>query len=375
MRVYGRARLQDFLGSFIVYRNLVPLDTLLPGLPELRKPLGIPARLTPRKSSVEYARLMAHILNRAQGVRGKRVPIERLVYIGDTRVNDGTAFINLLARGGWDGAAFIASETPEPEEYYLEDVPSGVIFTSNRWSAIDRFNSYCEERGIPIDERTAVVIDVDKTAIGARGRNDHVIDEVRLQSIQRTLLDSIGESFDEESFKADYARINLPRYHPFTTDNQDYLAYACLILQSGAVTSKKFFHSLDDGELTKFDQFLSMVNDRRENLSSALQRVHDSVHAAFLRGNPTPFLDFRRNEYKVTVEHMGQLKDGTPVEQLLQEEIVITREVMEYALTCRHAGALVFGLSDKPDEASIPSEKIESYLPLHKTETHVVGGG
>ena len=374
MKVYGRGRVHYFLSDFIVYRNLVPLDRRLPGLPDLRGELGIGAG-TPRKTSPEYAGVVAKILNRAQEVRGEGDPIEQLLYIGDTRVNDGTAFVNLLERGGWKGAAFIASESQEPEEHRVEEVASGVILTSNRWSGIDRLNSFCKERGIEIDERTAVVVDIDKTAVGARGRNDHVIDEVRVESMQRTLRDAIGESFDEEAFKRDYNKLNQPRYHPFTTDNQDYLAYACLILQSGAMTSEEFFHALDDGKLTTFEQFLSLVDDRKKNLSPSLRQVHDSVHAAFLRGNPTPFLDFRRNEYKVTVEHMGQLKDGTPVEQILREEIVITREVMEYVLNCRYAGALVFGLSDKPDEASIPSERIENYMSLHATETHIVGGG
>jgi len=375
MRVYGRGRVQHFLGDFIVYRNLIPLDRRLPGLPDLRRELEVPTSVTPRKTSPEYARVIGRILDLAQEMRGVRSRIESLLYIGDTRVNDGTAFINLLESGGWNGAAFICSETTGTEEHHVEEVPAGTILSCNRWSAIASFDAFCAKRGIRIDKRTAVVIDIDKTAIGARGRNDHVIDEVRLLAMRRTARELLGDAFDEQEFQADYARLNQPLYHPFTTDNQDYLAYTCLILQGGVIPSEELFNAIDKGELTQFSQLLSLVDDRKRGLSPSLQRMHSSVRDAFSRGDPTPFVNFRHNEYKVTVEHMGRLKDGTPAEQLLQEEIVITREVMEYALHCRHTGALVFGLSDKPDEASIPNERIDNYMSLHATETHIVGGG
>ena len=43
----------------------------------------------------------------------------------------------------------------------------------------------------------------------------------------------------------------------------------------------------------------------------------------------------------------------------------------------RDRGALLFGLSDKPDEASFPTPDLEAegYLPLHKTRALVVGEG
>jgi hypothetical protein len=57
------------------------------------------------------------------------------------------------------------------------------------------------------------------------------------------------------------------------------------------------------------------------------------------------------------------------------EEIVITQEVRELALEWRSRGALLFGLSDKPDEASLPTPELEQqgYLPLHRSVTHLVG--
>ena len=71
---------------------------------------------------------------------------------------------------------------------------------------------------------------------------------------------------------------------------------------------------------------------------------------------------------------MGHLPDETPVKKLLEKEIVITHEVMQNALRYSDKGALLFGLSDKPDEASLPGDNLPGRLPIHQLETHVVGG-
>ena len=57
------------------------------------------------------------------------------------------------------------------------------------------------------------------------------------------------------------------------------------------------------------------------------------------------------------------------------EEIVLTQEVRQRALEWHGQGGLLFGLSDKPDEASIPSSSLaqEGYRAIHQTETHIIG--
>jgi hypothetical protein len=54
---------------------------------------------------------------------------------------------------------------------------------------------------------------------------------------------------------------------------------------------------------------------------------------------------------------------------------VITHEVRTLMLKWRDAGALTFGLSDKPDEASIPTSEMlaRGYQPIHRIEASVVG--
>ncbi|MGZ3741629.1 MAG: hypothetical protein ACXVB9_19795, partial [Bdellovibrionota bacterium] len=106
-----------------------------------------------------------------------------------------------------------------------------------------------------------------------------------------------------------------------------------------------------------------------------LAQIHREIYQNFQAGDPTPFKTFRRNEYFSTTRRFGCLDEAAPVERLLSEEIVITQEVRQMALEWRKRGALLFGLSDKPDEASLPTPALEQqgHLPLHRTVTHIVG--
>ena len=60
---------------------------------------------------------------------------------------------------------------------------------------------------------------------------------------------------------------------------------------------------------------------------------------------------------------------------MLAKEIVLTQEVRQLTMKWKQQGALLFGLSDKPDEASIPTEELaaQGYVAIHEAETHVVG--
>ncbi len=72
---------------------------------------------------------------------------------------------------------------------------------------------------------------------------------------------------------------------------------------------------------------------------------------------------------------MGFMPDNTNPEELLKNEILITNEVRTLAYWSKERGALLFGLSDKPDEASVPNLEMEKagYKSIHQTPTHVVG--
>jgi hypothetical protein len=375
MKNFGRASIHEFLGDFVVFRGLVPCDPRLSSIAEFRKLKDSYSATIPRKNSSPYALIVSALLQEARHIEAPDAMLLRLIYIGDTQLNDGTAFKNICTAGDWPGLAFICSENEAQASMRAIPNDVGFLYLSNRWSAIFDLLEICQRHRFPIDEHTAIVIDLDKTAIGARGRNDHVIDRARVEAVRATVGDLLGERFDLSAFERAYGCLNKQEFHTFTTDNQDYLAYLCMILASGIVELEWLVGEVRAGRLKTFGQFMMDVDDRAKELPTNLRNIHQDIYALFQRGDPTPFKQFRLQEYQTTVGLMGCMQDTTSVERLLQDEIVITQEVREFALEVCRCGALLFGLSDKPDEASIPTEALASqgYQAIHRAETHVVG--
>ncbi len=376
MQSFGRTSVSEFLADRIVYRNLDPYDRSLPRMVQIRQETGLPAGSTPRKNEPEYARVIVYLLQQCLRQDTPRGKIERLVFVGDTRLLDGTAYANLCQAGGWPGLSFIGSEDKQPAAFKLAEAEGGhPLYLANRWTALRDFDLFCSAHNLPVEVGTAVVIDLDKTTIGARGRNGQVIDQARLEAVETTVADLLGAAFDPAAFRAVYDPLNQPEFHHFTADNQDYLAYICLILGSGLYSYAGLVGEVHSGRLASFGQFISAVESRKSELPSQLAQIHREIYQNFQTGDPTPFKTFRRNEYFSTTRRFGCLDDAAPVERLLQEEIVITQEVREMALEWRKRGALLFGLSDKPDEASLPTPELQQqgHLPLHRTVTHIVG--
>jgi len=204
-----------------------------------------------------------------------------------------------------------------------------------------------------------------------------VIDRARLQAVLLTVANLLEGAFDPDTFQAHYNRLNKPEFHPFTADNQDYLAYTCLVLGAGFDSIDSLVTRIHSGELASFNQFIQLVEAQKGKLPSALADIHNEIYACTQAGDPTPFKEFRRNEYRLTASQMGCLPDETDIAAILANEIVITQEVLTQALEWQKRGALLFGLSDKPDEASLPLSQLASqgWQPLHRTVTHVVGQG
>ena len=370
MKITGWASINEFLAECVVYRNLQPADPALPGFTELAAKAGLPTGLIPRKTEPEYARLIAALLDAVQSQRGVVRPLARLLYLGDTRLLDGSAFSNLCLAGGWPGLAFIGSENSQPVSIEIE----GALYLSNRWSALFDFSDYAARLGLPIDETTAVVVDIDKTALGARGRNGQVIDQARVQAVYDTVAAMLGGAFDPEGFQAAYNLLNQPEFHPLTADNQDYLAYICLILGSGLVSLEAVVADYHSGRLKSFAQFINGMQRRSNQLPADLEAIHGEIFANVQNGDPTPFKAFRRNEYIRTIACFGCLGENEPLEAYLNQEILVTEEVRQAALAWQQQGALLFGLSDKPDEAAIPTVELaaQGYQPIHRARTHAL---
>jgi hypothetical protein len=364
--------LYDLFGDLVVYRDMNPVDSRLPRFEAASAELGLSGAARPRKHEPAYALTMAWFLRRARALELPGTTLEELIYLGDTVLSDGNAFRNLRAAGGWRGWAFIGAEKDEALAVAEQDD----IYTANRWTALAPFLTWTLQQGAVLDARTAVVIDIDKTALGGRGRNDGAIDRARVTAIEATVAEALGPAFDAASFRRAYVELNHSRYHSFTADNQDYLAYACLMLSAGVSTLEELRTDIAAGRLAAAQDLMARVDLQRDRLpSQVLRELHDDIYGRVKAGDPTPFKAFRRREYLETTAKMGSLPDNVPLARRLLEEICMTKEVIEIGRWFRSRGCLVMALSDKPDEATMPSAEAaaQGHLPLHRTATHVVG--
>lgn len=367
--MYLRKTLADFLGDRVVYRNLNPADPTLPRLADVRPEVGLDNRRIPRKTEPLYAAVVYRYLQAAQAQRGCP-PLERLFFVGDTLMNDGTAAKNLgqfLPARCFIGRDKLAEETKIKTDGYL--------MQANRWSALTDFVTWNQAEGFTFDERTVLIFDLDKTTHGARGRNDGAIDQARINAVRGTVEEVLGDTFDEAAFRSSvYDRLNLPDYHAFTVDNQDYKAYISLMVAGQVYPAERFWSDLEAGRLTGFHQFLTICDAHQAEMSASLLAAHREVAANVSKGDPTPFKSFRFREYYATVDLTNYLPDDTPQAELLAREIVMTGEVVHLAEQLTAQGVLIFGLSDKPDEATLPPpEAAHGAPPLHRVVMKVVG--
>jgi len=372
----ARTTLAEFLGDAIVYRSLDPLDPRLPRYAALAPLIGLPTGAVPRKREPAYAHAVAGLLRAAASLRAPSGGIDRVLLVGDTRGNDATAFGRICRAGGWPGIAFIGVDRPDqPAGWEVSQEGERTLVFSTRWRLLDALDAFCWERSFPIDERTVVILDIDKTAIGARGRNDGAIDRARIDAVHRTLRDLLGRAPAWDDCRMLYERINRPALHRLTADNQDVIAFLCLAVEGGLVPAAALVDDDASFHFGGLGDLLDAVDDRTGRLPPAALDVQRRFRDGIRRGAAPEFDAFRRNEYVATVERMGLLSDDAPREERLAEEITITAEVRAAALRWRERGALVVGLSDKPDAASLPTDEMAAAgrRPLHRTEARVVG--
>ncbi|MCX6043910.1 MAG: hypothetical protein NT075_02275 [Chloroflexi bacterium] len=373
---FGRSTLYEYFSDWVIYRNLEPMDKRLPGLKAAGYKMGLAGDRIPRKLEKDYAKAALWFGEEAQRLRGVKTPIKEIILIGDTLLNDGTAYHNMRSLSGLPGACFIGCEkTAQEPSVEIDDKDQ--VYSANRWSALGAWAQWALDSGLRLDANTLVVVDIDKTALGAKGRNDQVIDKARLEGLYRTMDAVLGEDFDYNSFERAYAEFNRTPYHLLTEDNQDYLAYICLVVNTGLIHFDEVVQEIKKKSLDNFDQFLRWVGSRmmiKHNGGEAFRQVHEAVVASVRSGDPTPFKRFRREEFISTVAHMGNMADDSSVADLLKNEITLTEEVCELSEWLKGRNCLQLCLSDKPDEASRPNAHASAHLaPLHKIATHRVG--
>ena len=386
MRTYSITSLHEIFDDLVILRNLAPFDRRLPGLADAWQAMGLDGPRIPRKHEPDYARASVWFVRQARALDLPGANVRELLFIGDTAMADGNAFRNLARAGGWPGWCFIGAEKlSAPASLTVE---ADNVSLGNRWALLADWLAAVRAAGARLDQHTAVVVDMDKTAIAARGRNANVIDEARVVGLHRTAAGLLGDAFDLARVQAAHNELKEPVYHPFTADNQDYLAYICLAVSAGLIDLPTLVEQVKAGQMRSFEQFIGWADGQLEPRSptfqkkldcstglDGLQAIHRDVYPLVLAGDPTPFKAFRRQEYLCTVERFGRLPEDAPMQQLLAEQVCITEEVREVALWLKARGCLLLTMSDKPDEATLPTPELaaQGYLPLHCTPTATVG--
>jgi hypothetical protein len=344
----------DLTADRVFYRDLEPCDPSLPGLEALRESLGLPAGLLPRKRETAYARVALALAEAAQAQRGGP-PLGALLVIGDTE-ND-----RLLARylGDLPGApsayGLIGEDRPVVDESLTWD---GRIAHATRWALLHPWAAELERRGVRWD-RAALLIDIDKTLLGPRGRGDGAIDDARAEGALAVAGDLLGARLDIPTFRRIYAELCRKEWHGFTLDNQDYVVSTALLITSGAVDYDELRASVSSGELPSFAAMLDAVTPR---VPTPLGALHSELRERVAAGDPTPFKLFRRAEFVATVARMA---DG---------RLTLCGELFTLAERLIAAGALCLATSDKPAESALPSpaQIAAGMLPLHRTPAQVV---
>jgi len=322
--IFERGTLNDIFGDYIIFRELNPFKRDLPDFETIKGRLSL--KTFPRKKDKEYALVLSTILKEAKD-------FSNIVYIGDTFMSDLTVIKNLKAYG-IDVFGVITDEGATPPESGL----SYVRFNAS-WRELLHFVSPY------INSNTVVIVDVDKTAIGAHGRNHLPIDKARSDAIFELARVCFAEPERNTILKL-YHSIHTKEFLHFTEDNQDIVSIMTLILYSHLKTFEEFCKIAKE---KSFREFIENIEVKEGMLKTFVDEVKEHLS----KGSPTIFPTFRRIELEKTIKRMDFLPDATPLDVLFDEEILITGEVYSTGIFAREKGALVFGVSDKPESASI----------------------
>ncbi|BAL80665.1 hypothetical protein [Caldisericum exile] len=329
--MFKRGNLNDIFNDYIVFRELNPVRRSLPNFEMLKDKLGL--QTLPRKKDKDYAIVLSEILKSA-------MDFSNIIYLGDTFLSDLTVIKNLKELG-FDVFGVITDE-----EAKNTNSPHGYVVFNDSWSKVKDlvFDK--------ISDKTILVIDIDKTAIGAHGRNHLPIDKARtdaIVSLAETIFEKHFDTAEEENFLKLYKSIHTKDLLHFTQDNQDIVSIVALIIYSNAISFDEF---LRRANTISFEEFIEGIN-----VSGLIQGLVQEVKDNVIKKSPTLFPTFRKIELEKTLARMDYLPSDTPLETLFSEEILITGEVFEIGTYVLSKGAIVFGVSDKPEIASFSEDK------------------
>ncbi len=341
---YKRAKLSNIFGEYIVFRELNPVKKELPDFEKIKAALSL--KKLPRKKDKEYAEALSYIFSSIR-------KFEKVFYIGDTLMSDLSVIKNFARIPGFKVFGVITREG-EMNGFELKEN----FLMNGRWANLREAITLCEEKIFRIDDKTVLIIDIDKTAIGGRGRNDKAIDKARIDAI-RELASEIFGKVEEERFSDAYRTANRREFFYITEDNQDIISILSFLLYDGTVSVSE----IEGGKFNTVIELLEKSHSKNEKLTHYVMKVLENIKS----GNPTAFPSFRKKEFQKTIARSDFLPDETPISTLLSEEIMITGEVFDVAEDLKKRGTLVFGVSDKPALSTMPIDGEELPPVYEKT--------
>jgi hypothetical protein len=342
-----RATIADLTGDAVLYRDLEPCDPSLPRLDDLRAALGEPLGPPPRKRDAGYARIMLAMARAAQAARGGP-PLTTVAVLGDTE-NDRLLATHLRDLGELASYGFIGEDRPVAPEAMTWQ---GDTATATRWHLITPWAAHLERQGVDW-AGAALLIDIDKTLLGPRGRSDGAIDDARAEAALIVAAD-LAPGLEVPAFRRLYGELCRKEWHAFTLDNQDYVVATALLLTTGAADFERLRALVESGDPGGFAAFLKATGP---TVIPELAPLHEELRARVAAGDPTPFKAFRRAELTTTVARMA---DG---------RLTICGVLFELCQSLAEQGALCLAASDKPAESALPTaEQVAAgFLPLHRT--------
>jgi FMN phosphatase YigB (HAD superfamily) len=333
--------IRELFHNFIVLRDLEPYRSEIRGLSALRKELGVPGDVTPRKNEVDYARVIERMV---EGL--SRGTAKNLLFVGDTPFTDGSVVRNLSHTGTYRTLGLICRESTRE---WAPDLVIRDLILCSHWSRITKIILEATRRGFGFDDSTVALFDLDNTVYSARGRCDRPLREARVSAVKEIVRAIMGVGrFEDAPIDRVYREFDNEQYHPLTSDNQDYvlvLSLCCLLGVSSIEEIRREF--LMTGSLML--NFIERCRDRLQKRKTAEPLAWEFIQEVYFnarQNDPTPCKTFRQNEYLQTLRRM---KDRSlPA----AEQIVLTREVVELISYLRGQGITVIAFSDKPKESA-----------------------
>lgn len=345
------ATIFELTGDAVLYRDLEPCDPALPRLAALRQRVGLPDGPPPRKRDAAYAQVVLALAETIQAARGG-APLATLAVIGDTD-NDRLLAEHLRCVSPLTCYGFIGEDRPVAPERITWH---GDTASATRWHLVRGWAAELDWRGVDW-ARTALLIDIDKTLLGPRGRSDGAIDDARAEGALAVAA-GLASDLDVPTFRRVYSELCRREWHDYTLDNQDYVVATALLVTTGAIGLDELRAAIDAGVISGFAMMLAVVEPA---VTPALAGLHAELRARVAEGDPTPFKAFRRAELTATLARMA---DG---------RLTLCSDIFELCRMLADRGALLLAASDKPAESAIPTpeQAATGLQPLHRTPARV----